>query len=316
VYRLKILTWHVHGSYLYYLVQAPHDFFLPVREGRPEGYGGRSGSFPWPANVFDVPSDQVRDLTFDLVLFQSAKNYLVDQLEILSPAQRELPRIYLEHNTPRPGPTDTRHPVDDSNVLLVHCTHFNALMWDNGRTPTVVVPHGVLVAPELCWRGDVERGITVVNGLARRGRLAGCDVFLRARREIPLDLAGMDSTRFGGLGDVPHLKLQQLETSYRFFFNPIRYTSLPLAVVEAMTLGLPIVALATTEVPRAVPNGVAGYVSNDLVELVDGMRRLLRDLAHARRMSEQAQAIARERFGIERFVRDWNVAFERALEKA
>ena len=314
--RLKILTWHVHGSYLFYLVQAPHDFYLPVRDGRPEGYGGRSGNFEWPSNVFDVPVDRVRDLTFDLVLFQSTRTYLVDQSEVLSPAQRELPRIYLEHNTPRPSPTDTRHPVDDPNVLLVHCTHFNAMMWDNGRTPTVVVPHGVLVPPGLCWTGDLERGITVVNGLARRGRLAGCDVFLRTRQEIPLDLAGMDSTRFGGLGDVPHRELHRLETSYRFFFNPIRYTSLPLAVVEAMALGLPIVALATTELPRAVPNAIAGYVSNDLDELVDGMRHLLRDPAHARRMSEQAREIAQERFGIERFVRDWNVAFERAVGKA
>ncbi len=35
---LRILTWHVHGSYLYYLVQSPHRFFLPVKPGRPEGY--------------------------------------------------------------------------------------------------------------------------------------------------------------------------------------------------------------------------------------------------------------------------------------
>ena len=31
--RLKILTWHTHGSYLYYLTQVPHDFFLNSRFG-------------------------------------------------------------------------------------------------------------------------------------------------------------------------------------------------------------------------------------------------------------------------------------------
>ncbi|RPJ39612.1 MAG: glycosyltransferase family 1 protein, partial [Chloroflexi bacterium] len=31
--RKRVLTWHVHGNYLYYLTQAPHDFFLPVRPG-------------------------------------------------------------------------------------------------------------------------------------------------------------------------------------------------------------------------------------------------------------------------------------------
>ena len=64
---LRILTWHVHGSYLYYLVQSPHDFYLTVKPGKPEGYGGRSGSFPWPGNTHDVPTDQVRDLDFDFL---------------------------------------------------------------------------------------------------------------------------------------------------------------------------------------------------------------------------------------------------------
>lgn len=314
MHRLKILTWHVHGSYLYNLVQAPHDFYLPVKPGRPEGYGGRSGHFPWPANVIEVPADQVRAGDFDLVLFQSHRNYLVDQYEILSPMQRGLPRIFLEHNTPRPSPTDTRHTVDDSRTLLVHCTHFNAVMWDGGSSPTMVVPHGVIVPPGLKWDGEIEQGITVVNALAKRGRLAGCDLFLAMRRQVPLDLAGMGSEKLGGLGDLPHRALHQAEIHYRFFFNPIRYTSLPLALLEAMALGLPVVALATTEVPRAVPRGEAGFVSNDLAELADGMRRLLADRALARRMGEKAKAIARETFGIERFVKDWDSAFERALD--
>jgi len=26
--RLRILTWQVHGNYLYYLTHAPHEFFI------------------------------------------------------------------------------------------------------------------------------------------------------------------------------------------------------------------------------------------------------------------------------------------------
>src|SRR5919109_854826 len=155
---LRILTWHIHGSYLYYLVQTGHEFYLPVRPAHPVGYHGRAGSFPWPANVHDVPAEEVRRLSVDCVLFQSAKNYLRDQYEILSPAQQRLPRIYLEHDPPREHPTDTRHPVDDPEVLLVHVTHFNDLMWDSNRTPSRVIEHGVVVPDGGRYTGELERG--------------------------------------------------------------------------------------------------------------------------------------------------------------
>jgi len=119
---LRILTWHIHGSYLYYLTQSQHHFYLPVKSGRPEGYGGRLGSFPWSDNVYDVPASEVKNLKFDCILFQSKRNYLEDQYEILSESQRRLPLIYLEHDPPREHPTDTRHFVDDPNILLVHVT--------------------------------------------------------------------------------------------------------------------------------------------------------------------------------------------------
>jgi glycosyltransferase involved in cell wall biosynthesis len=301
----RVLTWHVHGSYLYYLAQAPVQFVLPVKEGRPEGYGGRSGHFPWPANVQEVPAEAVRDLDIDLVLYQSRKNWLEDQHELLSEAQRRLPRIYLEHDTPRESPTDTRHPVDDPDVLLVHVTHFNDLMWDSGRTPTRVIDHGVMVPDGLAYSGEIERGIVVVNGLARRGRRLGVDLFERARGRVPLDLAGMLSEELGGLGDIPRDRLLALEARYRLFFNPIRYTSLGLAILEAMMLGMPIVGLATTELSTVIEDGVSGYIDTDVERLVDGMQRLLDDPDEARRLGEGARRRAIERFHIDRFAHDW-----------
>src|SRR4051812_47077463 len=104
---IRVLTWHVHGNYLLYLSRADVEFYLPVKAGAPEGYGGRGSSFPFPERVREVPAQSVHELEFDCVLFQTRKNYEVDQLEILSDRQRRLPRIYLEHDPPRAHPTDT-----------------------------------------------------------------------------------------------------------------------------------------------------------------------------------------------------------------
>jgi glycosyltransferase involved in cell wall biosynthesis len=316
---MKILTWHVHGSYLYYLVMAgmmpgrEHQFYLPVKPGKPEGYGGRAGDFPWPDNMVDIPAEEVRNEQFDVILYQSRRNWEVDQHEILSAAQRDLPRIYLEHDPPRhapqDAPTNTKHLVDDPNVLLVHCTHFNNLMWDNNRTPARVIEHGVIVPDEMRWTGEMERGIVVVNGLKKRGRRLGYDIWQRASEELPLDLAGMESAEIGGMGPIPLTQLWEMETRYRFFFNPIRYTSLGLAVLEAMAVGLPIVGLATTEMVSAVRNGINGYVETNVSALIEHMQRLLVDHDEAAELSKGARHIARERFGIERFARDWDETF-------
>lgn len=320
---LRVLTWHVHGGYLWYLAlagagpggrlagagpggrMASYELVLPVKPERPEGYGGRTPSFAWPETVREVPAEAVRDQPFDVVLTQSRHNWEVDRHELLTDAQLALPRVHLEHDPPREVPTDTVHPVDDPGALLVHVTHFNDLMWDAGRTPTTVVEHGVTVPDGVRWRGDVARGLVVVNGLATRGRRVGRDVFERARRDLPLDLAGMGSEAFDGLGDLPHTELPAVAATYRFFFSPIRYTSLGLAVCEALMLGMPVVGLATTELAAVLRDGETGLVDTDVARLVDGMRALLDDRGLAARLGAAGREMARERFGLERFSRDW-----------
>lgn len=309
--RLKILIWHIHGSYLNSLARIEHDWYVPVKPGRPEGYGGRGPTFDLPEYVREVPAEDVRKLKLDLIIFQTPKNYLEEQYEILSPEQRALPKIYLEHNTPKPHACDTRHPIDDPNILLVHVTHYNHLMWDNGSTPTVVIEHSVAIDPSIRYSGDLDRGISMINGMQKRPRIAGYDIFLKMRERLPLDVVGLQTEQFDGFGDVPYRHLHRIVADYRFLFSPMRYTSLPLAVIEAMTIGMPIVALATTELPGVIQNGVNGYISCDIEELAEHMRCLLADPAEAHRLGANAQAIARERFGLERFKRDWNAAFAR-----
>jgi len=313
----RVLTWHIHGSYLCYLAVGArlgrYELLLPVKPGRPEGYGGRNGNFDWPDGVREIAAEDVRRARVDVVLTQSRKNWELDRHELLSTEQLRLPQVHLEHDPPREAPTDTHHFVDDPSALLVHVTHFNDLMWDSGRTPTMVIEHGVTVPEGVRWTGERGRGLVVVNSLAGRGRRLGADVFARVREQVPLDLAGIGAQGLGGVGDVPHGHLAAFSAPYRFFFNPIRYTSLGLAVCEAMMLGLPVVGLATTEMVTAVTNGVSGYVDTSVDRLIEHMAALLADHALAVRLSEGARQTARARFGIERFARDWQALFAQVM---
>ena len=309
--KLNILIWHIHGAYLTAITQTEHNWYLPTKPGHPEGYIGRGQDSSLPDYVREVPADAVRQLPLDLIIFQTPQNYQTDQYEMLSNAQRKLPRIYLQHNTPEPHPTDSRHwAADDPSVTLVHVTHYNQLMWDNGTTPTRVIEHSVAIDPTVRYSGIRSEGIFVVNELKRRGRMAGYDLFMAAREQVPVTTVGMGSAEVGGIGAIHYRYLHQRVAEYRFLFSPMRYSSLPLALIEAMTIGMPIVALATTEVPTVIENGVHGFVSCNLDELIDRMRYLLDNPDEARRMGNNARQLALTRFGIDRFVRDWNQLFE------
>jgi Glycosyl transferases group 1 len=303
--RLAALTWHVHGNYLWYLSAVPVTWYLPVRPDRSCGYGGRGESFTWPDNVVEVPEDDVRDLDVDVVVHQSHRNWEIDRFELLDDRLRAVPAVVVEHDPPLAHPTDTRHPVDDPTVTVVHVTAYNRLMWDCGRSHTVTIEHGVWPsAGEPAPLSD-DRGVVVVNHLSRRGRRLGADLVEEVRQRVPLDVVGMASEEIGGFGEIPPPELRSALRRYRFFFHPARYTSLGLAVCEAMHEGIPIVGLPTTALPSVVRDGEEGFLAADVDTLVSRMCQLVDDRNLALQMGARARRTAQERLCIERFVDDW-----------
>lgn len=301
----RILTWHVHGSYLYYLSQMRHELYLVTDEERSPGHTGRSGVLPWGWNVHEARVEEIRDMAFDLVLYQSREAWEVERHQLLSPAQQQLPCIYIEHDPPLTHPTDGRHWVDDPSCVLVHVTPFNALMWDSGRCPVRVVEHGVKLVTQSWYHGDIARGLVVIDDIAARGRRAGLDLFRQAADAVPLELVGTNSLALGGAGEVPQDLLPACMAAHRFLFHPARYTSLSLAIIEAMMIGAPVVGFATTELSTVIRNGENGLIDTRPERLIDGMRHLLEHKATARQLGEAGRKTAQERFNIERFTHDW-----------
>ncbi|WP_368643220.1 glycosyltransferase [Castellaniella ginsengisoli] len=309
--RLRILTWHVHGNYLYSLTRLPHDFIIPVLPGDSPGYGLPGPRIPWGRNVHPVPAREVCREALDCVIYQSRSAFEHDRLLLLTPRQQALPCAYIEHNPPEPHPTDTVHWFRHERGVLVHVTAHNALMWDCPDVRTQVIEHGLVAPPWPLYTGARPRGIVVVNHLHRRGRRVGADLYRWCARQVPLDLIGMESEALGGRGEVPNMRVAGYMADYRFFFSPVRYASLGLSLVEAMMAGLPIVGIAATELPHVIANGVNGWVDNRPQRLVDCMRQLIHEPALARRWGQAARETALARFSIERYLDDWNTLLAR-----
>jgi glycosyltransferase involved in cell wall biosynthesis len=119
----------------------------------------------------------------------------------------------------------------------------------------------------------------------------------------------MGADALGGVDDLPQDRLHAEMARRRVYLHPIRWTSLGLSLLEAMHIGMPVVALATTEVTEAVPPE-AGVVSNRIDVLRDALRRLAGDRDEAARMGAAAREAALARYGLARFLDDWNELVE------
>ncbi|HBT32196.1 MAG TPA: LPS biosynthesis transferase [Pusillimonas sp.] len=303
---LHILTWHVHGNFLYSLTQLPHEFIIPVTKEQQPGYSHPGNKIPWGSNIRVVDAEHVRDQHLDCIIYQSRHAFERDRYSLLTSAQQALPCAYIEHNPPEPHPTNTRHFFNHDRGVLVHVTHYNALMWDAGQMPVAVIEHGVPEAKDVVYTGELPCGIVVINNLNTRGRRVGADIYQWARTAVPLELIGMGSHHLaGGLGEVPNLEVPGFVARYRFFFTPIRYASLGLSLVEAMMASVPVVGVAATELPHVITNGVDGYVDNRKNALLDVMRQLLAEPKLAQQWGTAAYHTARQRFNIQRYICDW-----------
>ncbi|MEU7878107.1 glycosyltransferase [Microbispora bryophytorum] len=308
---MKIMVWHVHGSWTTSFVHGRHDYLVPLTPGRGPDGRGRADTYPWPGTVREVPYDRLAGEDVDVVVYQRPHELGLAR-EWLG---RDVPGVYVEHNTPAGDVPKTRHPLADrDDIPIVHVTHFNDLFWDSGRASTHVIEHGV-ADPGYLYTGELARAGVVVNEPIRRWRVAGTDLLPTFAATAPLDVFGMKVTNLpSALGlsgemeafeDLPQAAMHAELARRRVYLHPYRWTSLGLSLIEAMMIGMPVVALATTEAVEAVPPE-AGVVSTKLPTLLRALDRYADEPELAAQAGKAARSAALARYNLDRFLADWD----------
>lgn len=111
---MRILLWHVHGSYTNALVQGPHEYLLPVLPGRGADGRGRARTWDWPSSVTEVSPEEARQAEVDVLVLQRPVelNRLAFEWLGRRPGS-DVATVYLEHNAPEGAVNDMRHPAAD-----------------------------------------------------------------------------------------------------------------------------------------------------------------------------------------------------------
>ncbi|SCF25319.1 glycosyltransferase [Micromonospora chokoriensis] len=317
---MNILLWHVHGSWTTSFVHGGHRYLIPTTPDRGPYGLGRARTYPWPDSAVEVTPEELPDTDVDLVILQRPEEIDRAQEWLRRRPGRDVPAIYVEHNTPKGDVPNTRHPMADRDDLLIaHVTGFNQIFWDTGTTRTTVVDHGI-VAPAVSYTGELDRLAVVINEPVRRGRVTGTDLLPRFAEIAPLDVFGMGvagladhlglpADRLTSHDDVPQHRMHAELGRRRAYLHLCRWTSLGLSLIEAMAIGMPVVALATTEAVMAVPPE-AGALATRTDTLLDAARRFIDEPATARQAGAAARTAARDRYGLDRFLADWDRLLE------
>jgi len=321
---MRILLWHVHGGWTDAFVRGDHEYLLPATSDAGPWGRGRAGR-DWPSNVVDIAPEALSDADVDCVVLQRPEELIACERLLHRRPGREIPAVYVEHNTPRADVPNSIHLLaDQSAITLVHVTHFNSQFWDSGRATVRVIEHGV-VDPGALYTGELRCQAAVINEPVRRGRVTGSDLLPAFTAAGPVDVFGMAGDHLAAalghpaglrhVGDLPTGALHREMARRRLYLHPLRWTSLGLSLIEAMHLGMPVIVLAATEAPRAVPPD-AGAISTDIGALVSAAARLLADPDEARRRGTVAREAALHRYGLHTFLARWDEILDEARAKS
>lgn len=297
---MNILLWPVNSAWIASFVQGKHRYLIPHDDAC-----GLDGDVDWPDTVEQLPLTEIRDA--DLAIVQRP-----EEIDLVPPS---LPVVYVEHDVPAGDVPDVRHPMADRDDLIIaHVTHFNRLFWDTGSTLVTVIEPGV-ADPAVSWIGDLERLVVVLDEPVRLGRATGTDLFGRFTSVAPVDVFG---TGLGGLeipgvsvhDGLPRHEVHQRIARHRAYLHLSRWSSPGPSLIEAMQIGVPVLGLAAGDTITAVPEG-AGVLSTRVETLVEAADWLIEEHAQARRLGERARRAALTRYGLDRFLAEWDHLLDR-----
>ncbi|MGC9611189.1 MAG: glycosyltransferase family 4 protein [Minisyncoccia bacterium] len=328
---MKIFTWNVHGTFMNALAKTGHDFYVPIKRGRPYNYDGRTPGYIWPHTIHQISVSEIKKIKYDLIIFQTPQQVFEEQYKVLSESQRNLPKIYIVHSTFRRDPRKRRRKdikklvkylmeeVIPAMDAIVHVTKYNLKQWTTyfpqTKSKSLAIYNGIEIPKNVKWVGDNPHAVNVTVSLPTRPE-CGREIWLKVKEKAPLMLYGTDSEKFGGKGIIQNKDLRKEIAQYRLYFNPTAVSSMPMAMLEAMSIGLPVVSTKTMELPNIIKNGVNGFISNNPNVLASKINLLLKDKKLAEKLGRAAQKTIRNKFSMKRFVRQWNDLINKTAAKS
>ena len=315
---VNILLWHVHGSWTTAFVQGKHHYLVPGHTRTAARRAGPRRAPTWPDTVVEVDPEELAAADVDVVVLQRPEELdLAERGCAAGPAATC--RRSSSSTTPRratsvqpaPAGRPRRHAARPRHALqravLGHGAHP-----DHGHRAR----HRPPGAP---WTGELTGS---PSSSTSRSGAAGSPAPTCCRGSPPWPRSTCSAWGWPACPNTsacrptgcplrrPAAAPMHAELARRrVYLHLCRWTSLGLSLIEAMTIGMPVVALATTE---AVAGGApgAGVLSTRSTTCVDAAAVAARRARRGAPGRASGPARRPRRYGLDRFLADWDRLLE------
>lgn len=308
---LNILYSNNHEAYSATLAKTGHNFFVLQH---PKFHPWDSKERSIPENFFflngkDIVDQLKTDIAFDLILTQNRVDHYPIMIQLAQ--QLNCPLLQMEHTLPWPDwDHETTQKIGDLNCdHNIFVADFSVEAWgQDGKDKDIqVIRHGMDTDYWNGWIGGDGKVMTAVWNYIQRDRICGYSLWKEVTKGFEVNPWGETRGLSKMADNTDHLRKLYREASV--FLNTTLWSSCPFSLLEAMSVGCPIVTTATTSIPEFIENGKNGFITNDPVQMQKYLRNLIEDKDMAAEIGDAGRKTVLEQFGQQQFLDAWNYAF-------
>lgn len=313
---LNILFGNNHEAYSATLAKTGHNFYM-IRHPKFHAWDIRERALP--PNVFlltgpDITQQLKSDIAFDVVLTQNRIEHYPIMIQLSQ--QLNCPLLQMEHTLPwldwdEPTTRKIGHLKCDHNIFVAD---FSVKAWfhDPDDPDVQVVRHGMDTDYFDGWIGGDGKVMTAVWDYINRDRICGFSLWKEVTKGLEVNPWG-NTPGLSKMADNPD-HLRELYRHASVFLNTTLWSSSPFSLLEAMSVGCPVVTTETTSSPEYIQDGVNGFITNDPKIMHKRLRDLIEDKAMALEIGSAGRKTVIEKFGQQQFIDGWNKALWKVAE--
>ncbi len=255
------------------------------------------------------------DVDFDLIICQDRSKQYPILLQIAK--QLSCPMLNLECSLTAPdaNPYYVESLMYQPYNLTVFSSDFVANSWgaDVEDEEIKIISHEIDIDFFTGWTGGDNKILTIVNNYRHRNNTMGFDLFTQIMKCFTINLFGNTQGISRATKNIN--ELLNLYQKASVFVNTSVWHACPMVLLEAMSVGCPIVTTGSTILAEIVEDGVNGFIADDIDAMKTKIQKILDDPEMAKEMGQKARQTIIDKFGSKQFIKNWQEALLCAIDQ-